>query len=89
MGAARKPAVTVCNFLRGENMKLYAYHLMEGGTFIYWYADKDKAKYQGDTYAELKFGMQKGEAQGYVREVDVPTANAEALAQWMNKECAL
>jgi hypothetical protein len=86
---ARKPALAVCNILRGENMKLYAYHLMEGGKFIYWYADKEEAKHQGDAYAELKFGMQKGEAQGYVREVDVPTANAQALAQWMNKECAL
>ena len=70
-------------------MKLYAYHLMERAKFVYWYADKTKAKHQGAAYAELKFGMQKGHAQGYVREVDVPTESAEALARWMNRECAL
>ena len=70
-------------------MKLYSYHLIEGGKFICWYADKSEAQHQGDAFAELKFGMRKGEAQGYVREVDVPTTNAQALAQWMNKECAL
>jgi len=69
-------------------MKLYRYHLThpDNTRHVYWHHDKNQARYWGDTSAELRYGIQKGAAQGVVMEVEVPTADAEALAKWLNDQ---